>query len=92
VFVRLAAGQINRREAMPLRIRVIGQPRAGDLLAYLRSMGADARQEGNVVTVSRRHPVVEGEPPFQDRMELEFVLRAWANQWPGARFEVEEAA
>jgi hypothetical protein len=77
---------------MPLRIRVSGPARADDLLAYLRSLGADARREGEFITVIRRHRVLAGEPPFQDRMELEFVLRTWANQRPGAAFEVEEAA
>ena len=77
---------------MPLRIRVTGSARADDLLAYLRSIGADARREGDAITVRRRHRVVEGEPPTQDRVELEFVLRAWATRRPGAAFEVEEAA
>jgi hypothetical protein len=42
--------------------------------------------------VTRRHPVVAGEPPTQDRMELEFIIREWATHWPGTDFEVEEAA
>jgi hypothetical protein len=77
---------------MPLRIRVCGSARADDLLAYLRSIGADARREGDAIAVTRRHPVVAGEPPRQDRMELEFVLRTWALGCPGAAFEIEEAA
>ena len=77
---------------MPLRIRISDSARADDLLTFLHSLGADARREGKTVTVTRRHPVVAGEPPGQDRMELEFVLRAWASGRPGTDFEVEEAA
>jgi hypothetical protein len=77
---------------MPLRIRVTDSSRADELLAYLRSLGADARREGEGVTVLRRHPVMAGEPPSQDRLELEFVVRAWARDHPGTDFEVEEAA
>jgi hypothetical protein len=76
---------------MPLRIRISGSARVDDLLNFLRSLGADARQEGETVKVIRRHPVVPGEPPHQDRVELEFVLRAWAGARPGTNFEVEEA-
>jgi hypothetical protein len=77
---------------MPLRIRVYGSARADDLLAFLRSVGADARSEGDAIAVTRRHPVIPGEPARQDRMELEFVLRSWAVHRPGAAFEIEEAA
>ena len=77
---------------MPLRIRVSGSARADDLLAYLRSVGADARRDGDAITVRRRHPVLEGEPPMQDRMELEFILREWATHQPATTFEIEEAA
>jgi hypothetical protein len=70
----------------------MGSSYADDLLEYLRRLGADARREGNTVTVNRQHPVVAGEPPSQDRMELEFVLRTWARDHPGADLEVEEAA
>jgi hypothetical protein len=77
---------------VPLRIRVSGSSRADDLLAYLRSLGADASREGDAIRIRRRHPVLEGEPAGQDRMELEFILRAWATQRPGTVFEVEEAA
>ena len=78
--------------AMPLRIRVSVSARADELLAYLRGLGADARREGDAITIRRRHPVLEGEPATQDRTELEFILRAWATQRPGTVFEVEEAA
>jgi hypothetical protein len=77
---------------MPLRIRIHGSARADDLLAYLRSLGADARREGDAIAVRRRHPVIVGEPPFQDLMELEFVLRAWVTDRPGTAFDSEEAA
>jgi hypothetical protein len=77
---------------MPLRIRVSGCTRADELLAYLRSLGADAAREGQAVVVTRRHPRLAGEPPDQDRMELEFVVRMWATTRPDAEFEVEEAA
>ncbi len=77
---------------MPLRIRVSGSARADDLLAYLRRLGADARLEGEAITVRRRHPPVRGEPASQDRIELEFLLRAWAGTRSGMDFEVEEAA
>jgi hypothetical protein len=85
-------GETESVNGMPLRIRVRGSARAVDLLTYLRSVGADARREGDAITVRRRHPVIEGEPPMQDRMELEFVLREWATHRPGAAFEIEEAA
>jgi hypothetical protein len=77
---------------LPLRIRVSSPARADDLLAYLRGLGADASREGDAIAVRRRHPVLAGEPPFQDRMELEFVLRIWANQQPGIDFDIEDAA
>jgi hypothetical protein len=76
----------------PLHVRVNDSRRADELLAYLRSLGADARRERDGVMVRRRHPVIEGEPPTQDWMELKFVLREWAAQRPGTTFEVEEAA
>jgi hypothetical protein len=77
---------------MPLRIRVSGSACADELLAYLRGLGADARREGEAITVRRRHPLVLGEPASQDRIELEFLLRAWAGNCPGTNFDVEEAA
>jgi hypothetical protein len=92
VFAWPETGKIKAMNGMPLRIRVRGSARATDLLAYLRSVGADARCEGDAITVRRRHPVIEGEPPMQDRMELEFVLREWATHQPGTAFEIEEAA
>jgi hypothetical protein len=92
VFSLAQDGKIDSMNGMPLRIRVSGSARADDLLAYLRSVGADARREGDVITVRRRHRVLEGESPMQDRMELEFVLREWATHQPGTTFEVEEAA
>jgi hypothetical protein len=78
--------------SMPLRIRVSNSRGVDELLAYLRSLGADVRRDGDGVTVRRRHQVVSGEPPTQDRMELEFIVRVWATQRPGTAFEVEEAA
>ncbi len=77
---------------MPLRIRITGRAGEDELLAYLRTLGAEARREGDTITVSRSHEVLEGEPPCQDQMELEFVLRVWASQRPGVNFVVEEAA
>ena len=77
---------------VPLRILVGDRTRADDLLAYLRSIGADASRQGEAITVTRRHPRVAGEPRNQDRMELEFVLRVWASGRPETEFEVEEAA
>jgi hypothetical protein len=78
-------------KTIPLRVRVSGSAHLEDLLAYLRRLGADARREGDAITIRRRHPVLEGEPAGQDRMELEFVLRVWARQRPGTVFELEEA-
>jgi hypothetical protein len=92
VFPLPGDGKIKNVNGMPLRIRVRGAARADDLLAYLRSLGADARREGNAITVRRRHRLLEGEPPTQDRVELEFILREWASRQPGTAFEVEEAA
>jgi hypothetical protein len=77
---------------MPLRIRVSGSACADELLAYLRRLGADARREGETITVRRHHPLVQGEPASQDRIELEFLIRAWAGTRPGMNFDVEEAA
>jgi hypothetical protein len=77
---------------MPLRIRVNSAARADELLAYLRRLGADASREGVTVIVTRRHPRIAGEPPDQDRMELEFILRTWTSTRPDSTFEVEEAA
>jgi hypothetical protein len=77
---------------VPLRITVSSPRGAADLLAYLRDLGADARRESaKAITVRRRHAVVPGEPAHQDRLEMEFVLRAWARHRPDARYEVEEA-
>jgi hypothetical protein len=77
---------------VPLRITVSSPRGAADLLAYLRDLGADARRESaRAIMVRRRHAVVPGEPAHQDRLEMEFVLRAWARHRPDARYEVEEA-
>ena len=76
---------------MSLRINVSNAARAADLLAYLRALGADARKESeNSITVVRRHAVVPGEPSNQDRQEIEFVVRAWAGDYPDALYEVED--
>jgi hypothetical protein len=78
---------------MPLRIKLSSAGRATDLLAFLRRLGADAHSEtATAITVTRRHAVVPGEPPTQDRTEIEFVVRAWARDHPEAEYEVEEAA
>jgi hypothetical protein len=78
---------------VPLRIKVSSSAQATDLLAYLRSLGADARRDSETaITVKRRHPVVPGEPGYQDRREMEFVLRVWARGERDARYEIEEAA
>ncbi len=92
MFAGPETGKTKHVSPMPLRIRVRGTARADDLLAHLRNLGADAEREGEAVTVRRRHPVVPGEPPVQDRIELEFIVREWALHWPGTDFEVEEAA
>ena len=76
---------------MPLRIRVPSS-HVDDLLRFLRSLGADARKERGAIKVVRRHPVVSGEPAHQDRMELEFIVNAWAREHPGMDIEIEEAA
>jgi hypothetical protein len=78
---------------MPLRIKVSSSDRAADLLSYLRSLGADAHMDTETaVTVTRRHAVVPGEPAYQDRLELEFVLRTWTRGNGDACYEIEEAA
>jgi hypothetical protein len=77
---------------LPLHIRVSDSSRADDLLRYLLTLGADARRHGDTIIVRRRHPVLEGEPSCQDRMELEFVLRGWPGREPGTAIEVDEAA
>jgi len=78
---------------MPLRIKLASAGRATDLLGFLRRLGADAHREtATAITVTRRHEVVPGEPPTQDRTEMEFVVRAWASGHPDAEYEVEEAA
>jgi hypothetical protein len=78
---------------MPLRVQLPDAAAAGDLLAFLRRMGADVERRGPSVYVTRRHPVVPGEPPDQDVTELTFVVRTWfatrAGQTPA--FAVDEA-
>jgi hypothetical protein len=76
---------------MPLRIRVPSSHR-DDLLRFLRGLGADARKERGAIKVLRTHPVVPGEPAHQDRIELEFIVSAWARRHPGMDFEIEDAA
>jgi hypothetical protein len=89
----LGARKDDLMATMPLRIRVSGRQRVDDLLAYLRGLGADACLEGETITVRRRHAVVAGEPSYQDRVELEFVVRTWANmQGPSPHFEIEDTA
>ncbi len=91
--MRTATGNGLSRSPMPLRIRVAGTATADDLVAFLRRLGADAHSEGSSVYVTRRHRRLPAEPPEQDRMELEFVIRVWASQRPGrTAFKVEEAA
>jgi hypothetical protein len=78
--------------AVPLRIRVESRW-ADELLAYLRALGADARKERrDAIVVHRRHKLVAGEPAHQDRTELDFVVRGWANERPGVAYEIERAA
>jgi hypothetical protein len=78
---------------VPLRIKVSSSAQAADLLAYLRRLGADARRDTETaITVTRRHPVVPGEPGYQDRREMEFVLRVWAHGDSDTHYEIEEAA
>ncbi|HYY33431.1 MAG TPA: hypothetical protein VE693_07590 [Gaiellaceae bacterium] len=78
---------------MPLRIRVRSGAVADELCSFLDELGADVRKEGTTVVLVRRHPPIFGEPPEQDRMELEFVLRVWASQRARpADFEIDEAA
>jgi hypothetical protein len=77
---------------MPLRVRLIGSTRSEELLSFLRGIGADARREGEAIMVTRRHVPVRGEPRQQDRIELEFVIRAWASDRPEIEFEIDEAA
>jgi hypothetical protein len=77
---------------MPLRIKV--EPRwVDELLAYLRGLGADARKERrNAIVVRRRHKRLAGEPAYQDKMELEFIVRGWAHRRPDAHYRIDEAA
>lgn len=79
---------------VPLRIKLSSPARAADLLAFLRGLGTDAHMDAaTALTVNRRHDVVPGEPAYQDRLELEFVLQVWARgKNRGARYEIEEAA
>ena len=83
----------NSIRGMPLRIRVRSPAVADELYSFLEELGADVRKQGTTVILVRRHPPVFGEPPEQDRMELEFVLRVWASQRARpADFEIVEAA
>jgi hypothetical protein len=78
---------------MPLRIRVTNPAVADELTAFLSDLGGDARAEGASVIFTRQHPPAPGEPPEQDRMELEFLVRVWASQRSRpAEFEVDQAA
>jgi hypothetical protein len=86
-------GNGNAIPGMPLRIRVTNAAVANELSSFLQELGADVRKEGTTVVLVRRHPAVFGEPPEQDRMELEFVLRVWASQRPRPTdFQIDEAA
>jgi hypothetical protein len=78
---------------VPLRVTVSTSAGATDLLAYLLNLGADAHMEGDKsITVVRRHAVVPGEPAYQDRLEMEFILRTWARGRHGSDYAVEYAA
>jgi hypothetical protein len=79
---------------MPLRIKLSSPARAADLLAFLRGLGADAQMDAaTALTVTRRHDVVPGEPAYQDRLELEFILQVWARgKNRDTCYEIEEAA
>jgi hypothetical protein len=77
---------------VPLHIKLTSGS-ADDLLDYLRQLGADARRSGpDDILVVRRHARVPGEPEVQDRMEMEFIVRWWARNRPGAAFRIDEAA
>lgn len=76
---------------MPLRIRVPARW-VDELLAYLRELGADAWKERNTIVVRRTHRRLAGEPVTQDLVELDFVLRGWANKRPGVDYEIDRAA
>lgn len=77
---------------MLLGIRVSGSARADELCAYLVALGADARQEGETIVVRPREAPLPGEPENQNRVELDFVLRAWAHTRQGIGYEIVEAA
>ena len=84
---------LRKDAAVSLRIKVSTSTWAAELLAYLLALGADAyRESENAISVNRRHAVLPGEPAYQDRVEIEFVLRAWARDHPDVQYEVEEAA
>jgi hypothetical protein len=94
VFSREETGNLTATPTMmPLRVTVSTAAVAADLLSYLCNLGADAHMDGDrTITVFRRHAVVPGEPAYQDRLELEFVLRTWARGRNGADYDVEYAA
>jgi hypothetical protein len=76
---------------LPLRVKLLSGP-ADNLLAYLRDLGADARGVGaDEIVVLRRHARLPNEPSSQDRIELDFIVRVWAREQPGAVFRIEEA-
>jgi hypothetical protein len=77
---------------MLLRIWVSGSALADELRAYLVALGADARREGETIVVRPREAPLPGEPANQNRVELEFVVRAWAYTRPGIAYEIVEAA
>ena len=77
---------------MPLRIRV-QRDAADELLTFLRGLGADAvKEDATTLAVDLHHTPDPGEPPDQDEIELEFVVRAWAAGRRGLDYEIERAA
>jgi hypothetical protein len=78
------------RERVPLRV-TIERGSVNELLEFLRGLGAEVeREEGNALIVRRNHPLVAGEPPDQDEIELDFILRVWA-QRRSVQYEIQSA-
>jgi hypothetical protein len=79
------------RERVPLRV-TIERGSVDELLAFLRGLGADVkREDGNALILRPTHQPVAGEPPDQDEIELDFILRVWARR-RSVDYEIQSAA
>ena len=76
---------------MPLRV-TIERGSVDELLGFLRGLGADVKREDeNALIVRPTHRPVADEPPDQDEIELDFILRVWARR-RSVEYEIRSAS